>query len=127
MPSNPRDDGFTETKTMPVGRKARSVPDVIWRKLADSASRSVAFTKSGPPDVIDNLRKDLSAAAVRAKYEVTVGTERVSDTVHKLTFAARAKAVPEPEPEVEQAEQAEQAEADADAPLVEPEADKVAS
>jgi hypothetical protein len=125
VPSNPRDDGFTETKTMPVGRKARSVPDVIWRKLADSASRSVAFTKSGPPDVIDNLRKDLSAAAVRAKYEVTVGTERVSDTVHKLTFAARAKAVPEPE--VEQAEQAEQAEADADAPLVEPEADKVAS
>jgi hypothetical protein len=125
VPSSPRDDGFTETKTMPVGRKARSVPDVIWRKLAESASRSVAFTKSGPPDVIDNLRKDLSAAAVRAKYEVTVGTERVSDTVHKLTFAARAKAVPEPA--TEQAEQAEQADADADAPLVEPEADKVAS
>ena len=125
MPSNPRDDGFTETKTMPVGRKARSVPDIIWRKLAESASRSVAFTKSGTPDVIDNLRKDLSAAAVRAKYEVTVGTERVSDTVHKLTFAARAKAVPEPA--VEQAEQAAQEQADQDAPVVEPEGDKVAS
>jgi hypothetical protein len=120
MPSNPRaDDGFTETKQMPVGRKARSVPDIIWQKLEDSANRGVAFTKGGTPAVIDELRKDLSAAAVRAKYEVTVGTERVSDTQHKLTFAARRKAVAEPNGQTDAA-QAEQA-------AGEPEGDKVAS
>jgi hypothetical protein len=75
------------------------VPDIIWDKLAESATRNVAFTKQGKPDVIDELRKDLGTAAVRAKYEVTVNTEKVNDNTHKLTFAARLKAVTEPEPE----------------------------
>lgn len=99
MPANPADDGFKESKEIPRGRKSRQVPDIIWAKLADSAARNVAFSKTGKPDVIDELRKDLGTAAVRAKYEVTVNTNKVNDHSHELTFAARLKAVTEPEPE----------------------------
>jgi hypothetical protein len=63
----------------------------VWTKLEESARRGVAFTKSGPPDVIDQLRRDLGAASVRGKYEVTVGTEKTSAKVHKLTFAAKTR------------------------------------
>jgi hypothetical protein len=99
MPANPADDGFTETKDIPRGRKSRSVPDLVWAKLAESATRNVAFVKTGKPDEVDELRKDLGTAAVRAKYEVTVNTDKVSDKLHKLTFAARAKDTSESEPE----------------------------
>lgn len=102
MPANPADDGFTETKDVPRGRKSRSVPDVVWSKLEDSAARGVAFSKTAKPDVIDELRKDLGTAAVRAKYDVTMNTEKLNERSHKLTFAAKAKAeppAPEPEPE----------------------------
>jgi hypothetical protein len=76
---------------------------LVWEKLADSAARSVAFVKTGKPDDIDELRKDLGTAAVRAKYEVTVNTEKVNGNTHKLTFAATAKAVAEAEAEPETA------------------------
>ena len=92
MPANPADDGFTETKEMPRGRKARAIPEIVWTKLEESATRKVAFTKSGSPDVIDQLRRDLGAAAVRAKYDVTVGTDKSNAKAHTLTFAAQHRA-----------------------------------
>lgn len=93
-PDPPSTDGFEETAEIPPGRKARIVPDELWVRLARSAAANVGFTKTAAPDVIDELRKDLSAAAVRAKYEVTVQTVKVNDTAHKLTFSARVKEIP---------------------------------
>lgn len=91
MPSSPVETGFTETAAIPRGRKARQVPDELWNVLEDSAKRSVGFSKSASPTVIDELRRDLGSAAVRAKYEVTVSTEKVSDKQHRLTFSARVR------------------------------------
>jgi hypothetical protein len=88
MPANPQDNGFTETAEMPRGRKARIVPDAVLAKLEDSATRGVAFAKSATPAEIDELRKDLGAASVKAKYVVTFETKKVSDTVHELKFSA---------------------------------------
>lgn len=112
MPANPPGDGFEETKEIPRGRKAREVPDLVWDKLKESAERGVAFTKSGPPTTIDELRRDLGAAAVRAKYEVTMGTEKVNATRHKLTFAAKRK--PEPEAQAANGQATEPVEAAAE-------------
>lgn len=91
MPANPQDDGFAESTEMPRGRKSRAIPQIVWDKLEESARRQVAFTKSGTPDVIDELRRDLGAASVRAKYEVTMGTDKTSAKAHKLTFAAKTR------------------------------------
>jgi hypothetical protein len=89
MPTTPpTDTGYEETTQMPRGRKARKVPQELWIKLADSAKRGVAFARTAAPDVIDELRRDLGSAAVRAKYIVTVDTDKASETAHKLTFAA---------------------------------------
>jgi len=92
MPPNPQtSNGFTETAELPRGRKARQVPQDVLNVLEDSAKRGVGFAKTAAPNVIDELRRDLGSAAVRAKYEVTVSTEKLSDKSHKLTFSARAK------------------------------------
>lgn len=88
---NPGNDGFEETAELPRGRKARDVPESVLKRLADSAARNVAFTKQAAPDEIEKLRRDLGSAAVRAKYIVTVATEKVNDTLHKLTFSAKTK------------------------------------
>lgn len=82
---------FEETTNLPSGRKARTVPDEVWAHLEDAAKRGVGFSRTAAPHVIDDLRKDLGSAAVRAKYHVTLGTEKLSDTRHKLTFSARHK------------------------------------
>ena len=91
MPANPQSNGFTETVEIPRGRKARQVPQDLWNVLEDSAKRNVGFAKTAAPNVIDDLRRDLGSAAVRAKYEVTTSTEKINDKQHKLTFSARAK------------------------------------
>jgi transposase len=101
MPANPRDDGFVETEEMPRGRKARAVPEIIWTKLEESARRQIAFTKTGKPDEIDELKKDLSAASVKAKYEVTTESRKVSDKVHELKFSAKHRAQVAAEQEAE--------------------------
>lgn len=90
MAASQNNDGFTETTDMPRGRKARAVPAIVEAKLEESARRQVAFTKSGTPDEIDQLRRDLGAASVRAKYEVTVSTDKTGKA-HKLTFAAKTR------------------------------------
>ncbi len=92
MSPNPVAHGFEETAEVPRGRKAREVGEHVLVALEDSAKRGVAFTKTATPDEIDELRRDLGAAKVRSKYEVTVGTERLSETAHKLTFSARHRA-----------------------------------
>ena len=100
MPSPQNDNGFTETKELPRGRRARNVPADLWNVLEDSAKRSVGFSKTAAPDVIDQLRRDLGSAAVRAKYAVTVSTDKSDDKKHVLTFSARLKDEPsEPTPQ----------------------------
>lgn len=92
MPANPRTvNGFEETKEVPTGRKAREVSDELWEVLAASADRGTAFTKTAPPGVIDELKKDLGTAKVRAKYKVTMETEKVDDNTSKLKFSALVK------------------------------------
>lgn len=93
MPSNPQksETSFEETTVLPRGRKARSVESEVLEKLAESARRGVGFARTAAPNVIDDLRRDLGSAAVRAKYEVTTHTEKISATHHRLTFAAKHK------------------------------------
>jgi hypothetical protein len=88
MTGNQPDD-FTETAEMPRGRKPRIVADKLWEKLTESAKRGVAFSKSNTPEVIEELRKDLCSAAVRAKYDVRIATDKADAAIHKLTFAAK--------------------------------------
>ena len=85
------DSVFEETDAIPAGRKARVIGQDLWNALADSAKRTVAFARTAAPDVIDELRKDLASAAVKARYDVTTGTAELENGMHKLTFAARAK------------------------------------
>lgn len=89
------DSIFEETATVPAGRKARAIGQELWNALADSAKRGVAFSRTASAEAIDELRKDLSSAAVRARYEVTTGTAQLEGGMHKLTFAARGKTSPE--------------------------------
>jgi hypothetical protein len=91
-PSPQTSNGFTEVAEIPRGRKARQVPEHVLTALRDSATRSVAFAKTATPELIDELRRDLGSAQVRTKYEITMGTEKLSETSHKLTFAARHRA-----------------------------------
>lgn len=91
MTNTPNPDGFEDTEVLPSGRKAREVSEALWAALADSAKRGVGKAKSAAPGIIDDLRKDLGAAAVRAKYDITQGTEKVNDTLHKLSFSATRK------------------------------------
>lgn len=93
MPKTQDDNGFTETNVLPRGRKSRQIPDSLWDVLADSAARLVGFSKTAAPDVIDQLRRDLGSAAVRAKYTVTVSTDKSDENKHTLTFSARTKDV----------------------------------
>lgn len=82
---------FEETSDIPAGRKAREVSKVVWNALAESAKRNIAFKRTAEADVITELRKDLTSAAVRAKYDVTTGTTQLEDGKHRLTFAAKVK------------------------------------
>lgn len=89
----PTDDGFKETSELPSGRKARTVPPVVLAKLEESAERNVGFSKTGTKREIDELRKDLASAAVKAKYEVTTGSKDVGNGRVTLTFSAAFKPV----------------------------------
>lgn len=89
------DSIFEETETVPAGRKARVIGNELWNALADSAKRGVAFSRTASGEAIDELRKDLSSAAVRARYDVTTGTAQLEGGMHKLTFAAKGKTSPE--------------------------------
>ncbi len=92
MPANPQTaNGFTETKEVPTGRSARKVSDDLWELLAASAKRSTAWVKTAPAAEIDELKKDLGTAAVRAKYKVTINTEKGDNGAVKLKFSAVAK------------------------------------
>lgn len=82
---------FEETTDIPAGRKAREVSRKVWNALADSAKRGIGFRYTADADVIAELRKDLSSAAVRLKYEVTTGTTQLENGQHRLTFSAKAK------------------------------------
>lgn len=82
---------FEETSEIPTGRKARMVSQVLWDKLADSAKRDVGFARQGSAKEIAELRKDLTSAAVKAKYDVTTGTREVEKGVIRLTFKATLK------------------------------------
>lgn len=89
---------FEETDDVPAGRKARVIGQDLWNALAESAKRGKAFARTADETTIDDLRKDLASAAVKARYEVTTGTAVLENGLHKLTFAAKAKAAPKPEP-----------------------------
>ena len=91
MTNTPNPDGFEDTEVLPAGRKSREISDELWAALADSAKRGVGKFKAAAPGIIDDLRKDLGAAAVRVKYEITQGTEKISDELHKLSFSATRK------------------------------------
>lgn len=84
-------NGFEETQDVPTGRKAREVSDELWTLLAGSAERGTAWVKTAPNDVIDALKKDLGTAKVRAKYKVTIESEKVDDDTSKLKFSASVK------------------------------------
>jgi ribosomal protein S26 len=92
MSANVENDGFSETDEVPRGRKARQVPEIVLDRLEHSAKHGKAITRTAAPDVIDELRRDLGSAAVRARYEITMGTEKLSDVAHKITFAAKHRA-----------------------------------
>jgi len=64
-------------------------------KLAESAERNVAFTKLGTAAETEELKKTLTAATVRAKYEVVVETLKKDGKVTGVKFSATAK-TPEP-------------------------------
>jgi len=91
MTSTPNPGGFTDSDELPTGRKAREVSEHLMAALADSARRSVAKVREAEPAVIDELRRDLGSAKVRAKYIVTQETEKLKDDLHKLKFSARVK------------------------------------
>jgi hypothetical protein len=84
-------DGFTETTELPTGRKARMIPTAVWDRLEESARRRVGFSKTGSKKVIDELRKDLASAAVKAKFDVTTGSKDAGKGQITLTFSATAK------------------------------------
>lgn len=81
-------NGFEETPEVPTGRIARKVSDELWALLAGSAERSTAWVKTAPAAEIDELKKDLGTAAVRAKYKVTINTEKGDNGTVKLKFSA---------------------------------------
>lgn len=83
---------FEETTELPTGRKARVIDPVVWTKLAESAERGVAFVRTAAKEVIDELRKDLTSAAVRNKYDVTTETAQQENGDLSLKFSATGKA-----------------------------------
>lgn len=102
MSPNVEPDGFEVTDEVPRGRKARQVPPVVLDRLEHSAKHGKAITKTAAPDIIDELRRDLGSAQVRAKYEITMGTEKLTAESHKITFAAKHRAngqAPAPAPD----------------------------
>jgi hypothetical protein len=85
-------DEFEESDDIPTGRKARVPSDSLTAKLAEAAKHGKAFSRTAPAHVIDELRKDLGSAAVRAEYDVTTATAHLDNGHHKLTFTAKRKA-----------------------------------
>jgi hypothetical protein len=93
---------FEETDDTPAGRKSRTVSPDLMNVLAESAKRGKAFARTADPATIDELRKDLSSAAVRAKYDVTTGTALLESGLVRFTFIAKSKVkAPAPAPAVE--------------------------
>lgn len=88
---NPDEVVFEDSEEIPSGRKARVIKSGLWHALADSAKRQVAKVAVLSPDAIEELRKDLSSAAVRAKYHVVTSTAALPDGRAKLTFSATSK------------------------------------
>lgn len=84
---------FEDSAEMPSGRKARVVSKALWAALEDSAKRSIAKGITGAADVVDELKKDLGSAAVRAKYDVTTGSAAVDGGKVRLTFSAVKKII----------------------------------
>jgi len=82
---------FEETNDIPAGRQARVVPKLIFDKLAESSKRKVGFSLTGTEAEIEELRKNLGAASVKSKYNVTTETAKLDGGKVKLTFAATAK------------------------------------
>jgi hypothetical protein len=97
---------FEETDEIPAGRKARSISPELWDALAKSAANGKAYSRTASETAIDELRKDLGSAAVRAKYDVTTRTQTLENGMHKLTFTARSK-TPAPAPAPAAAESSE--------------------
>ncbi len=100
--AKPSDDSemYEETDIVPAGRKSRVIKPALWQTLADSAKRQKGFARTAAADVIDELRKDLASAAVRAKYDVTTATAVLENGLHKLTFAATEKPETTPDDKV---------------------------
>lgn len=82
---------FEDTEDVPAGRKARVVSAQVWQALEDSAKRGVAKTITADSGTIDELRKDLASAAVRAKFDVVTATAATEGGGMKLRFSATAK------------------------------------
>jgi len=82
---------WEESADIPPGRRSRQVPAELWEKLDESAKRQVAFARTGTEAVIEQVRRDLGSAAVRAKYEVTTQRTKVEGGKHRISFAAQYK------------------------------------
>lgn len=79
---------FEESDDLPTGRKARSVPQYLWRGLEESAERVKAkVTPAMHPDNLREVRKHLTSAAVQAKFDVTTETIKTMDHINGLTRA----------------------------------------
>jgi hypothetical protein len=94
MPPTPPSEVFEDTDDLPTGRKARKPAPHVLAALEDSAKRKVGKVHTASEDAINALRKDLTSAEVRKKYEITTETERLANGMHKLKFAAKHKPKP---------------------------------
>jgi hypothetical protein len=98
MATKPNVNGFEETTEVPAPRVRRQVSDELLALLAGSAERGTAWVKTASPDEITELKKDLGSGVVRAKYKVTVESEKVDDNSVKLKFSATVKPEETPVP-----------------------------
>jgi hypothetical protein len=88
--TQPEADVYEEIADVPPGRKSRQVPAELWAKLEESAKRNVGFSRTGSEAVIEQVRRDLNSAAVRAKFEVTTQRSK-ADGRHRIAFGATYK------------------------------------
>lgn len=98
MTSESPEMAFEESTEIPTGRKARSIAQHLWNHLEDSAKRGVAkVSPAMSHEEVAKLRKDLTSAAVQAKYDVTTETQKLDNGLAKLKFAAKRKPKPKAE------------------------------
>lgn len=84
-------DVYEETTELPPGRKPREIGKTLRAKLEESHKRGVGFSRTAEKQAIDDLRKDLTSAAVKAEYIITTATAQLDNGLHKLTFTAKRK------------------------------------